>query len=111
MSPVSARVVVSLVYPPTSTDTLLRAIGKRAHALHVLSFFASQCILISTIAYVPRVAGFDSDGPLGTPSSMIVFKVHPVVPTRALWLFMMFLIGLFGLIAQVCSSTPSSSAI
>jgi hypothetical protein len=52
-----------------------------------------------------------SDGSLGTHSSMIVFKVHPVVPTRALWLFMMFLIGLFGLIAQVCSSTFSSSTV
>jgi hypothetical protein len=44
-----------LVYPPVLTDTLLRAIGKRAHALHVLSFFASQCVLISTIGCVPRL--------------------------------------------------------
>ncbi|KAN0118834.1 hypothetical protein V8E52_004606 [Russula decolorans] len=64
----------------TGSYTLLRAIGKRAHALHVASFFASQCVLISTIG-------------------MIIFKVHPVIPTRWLW-FLMFLIGIFGLIAQ-----------
>jgi hypothetical protein len=34
---------------------------------------------------------------------MIIFKVHPVIPTRGLWLLMMFLIGIFGLIAQVRS--------
>ncbi|KAF8495944.1 drug/metabolite transporter superfamily [Russula emetica] len=65
----------------TGSYTLLRAIGKRAHALHVLSFFASQCVLIST-------------------TGMIVFKVHPVIPTRGLWLLIMFLICIFGLIAQ-----------
>ncbi|KAI0274071.1 hypothetical protein BGY98DRAFT_1099247 [Russula aff. rugulosa BPL654] len=68
----------------TGSYTLLRAIGKRAHALHVLCFFASQCVLISTIC-------------------MIVFKVHPVIPTRGLWVLLMFFIGIFGLIAQVRS--------
>jgi hypothetical protein len=48
-------------------------------------------------------ACFDSDSPLGTHTSMIVFKVHPVIPARGLWLLMMFLIGFFGLIAQVRS--------
>jgi drug/metabolite transporter (DMT)-like permease len=65
----------------TASYTLLRAIGKRAHALHVLATFSSQCILVSTIG-------------------MIAFKIPPVIPTRALWLLMMFLIGIFGLIAQ-----------
>jgi len=65
----------------TGTYTLLRAIGKRAHTFHSLSFFSSQCVLISTIA-------------------MIVFRIPPVVPTRILWLVMLLLIGIFGLIAQ-----------
>ncbi|KAH9980407.1 hypothetical protein BJV74DRAFT_779691 [Russula compacta] len=65
----------------TGSYTLLRAIGKQAHALHVLSFFSSQCVLVSTIG-------------------MIIFKIPPVIPTRGAWLVIMFLIGIFGLIAQ-----------
>jgi len=65
----------------TGSYTLLRAIGKRAHALHVLSFFSLQCILVSTIG-------------------MIVFNVRPVVPTRGLWIVMMLLNGIFGMAGQ-----------
>ncbi|SRR6266702_514399 len=32
---------------------------------------------------------------------MILFKIPPVIPTRILWLTMLFLIGVLGLIAQV----------
>ena len=45
-------------YRCRSTDTLLRAIGKRANALHVNAYFSSQCVLISAIGYVPRVGLF-----------------------------------------------------
>jgi len=69
------------VVASTGSYTLLRAIGKRAHALHVNAFFAWQCVLYSTI-------------------SMILFDVRPVIPTRVLWLAMMFLTGIFGYIAQ-----------
>ena len=34
---------------------------------------------------------------------MIIFKITPVVPTHALWLAMLLLIGIFGLISQVRS--------
>ena len=44
--------MVLLVYPLVPTDTILRAIGKQAHALHVLSFFSLQCVLVSTIGCV-----------------------------------------------------------
>jgi len=57
-------------------DTLLRAIGNRAHAFHTLSFFASQSVLVSTLGCVPRpsrLASF-SDGALGAHLSMIIFK-------------------------------------
>ena len=40
---------------------------------------------------------------IGNPS-MIIFKVSPVIPTNVLGLVIMFFIGTFGLIAQVCSS-------
>lgn len=45
-------IVVSLI------DTLLRAIGKRANALHINAYFSSQCILISAIGYVPSLGLF-----------------------------------------------------
>jgi hypothetical protein len=92
-------------------DTHLRAIGKRAHALHALrlSFFASQSVLVSTLGCVPRpyrLASF-SDGTLGTHPSMIIFKIPIVITTGGLWLLMMFLIDITNLIAQVvCSSIP-----
>ena len=35
---------------------------------------------------------------------MIIFKVSPVIPTRVLGLVILFFVGTFGLIAQVCSS-------
>ncbi|KAI0247425.1 hypothetical protein BJV78DRAFT_1133292 [Lactifluus subvellereus] len=70
----------------TGVYTLLRAIGKRAHTLHSLSFFSSQCVLISTIC-------------------MIAFEIPPVIPTRILWLVMLLLVGIFGLIAQTLLTT------
>jgi hypothetical protein len=34
-------------------DTILRAIGKRAHSLHSLAYFSLQSVIFSTIGYVP----------------------------------------------------------
>ncbi|KAH8986202.1 integral membrane protein DUF6 [Lactarius akahatsu] len=65
----------------TGAYTLIRAIGKRAHVLHSMMSFSSQCVLGSTLG-------------------MILFKVPIVVPTRPLWLVMLFLIGIFGFLAQ-----------
>ncbi|KAH9052763.1 integral membrane protein DUF6 [Lactarius vividus] len=61
--------------------TLIRAIGKRAHVLHSMMSFSLQCVLGSTLG-------------------MIWFKFPIVVPTRVLWLVMLFLIGIFGFLAQ-----------
>ena len=95
-------VIVLVYYPPCPTDTLLRAIGKRAHALHILSFFSLLCFWFSTIGCVARLlACFVSDGP---HPSMIVFNIPPVIPKRESWIVMMFLNGIFALIGQVCSS-------
>jgi hypothetical protein len=41
---------------------------------------------------------------------MIIFKVPLVIPTRGLWVLVLFLIGIFGLIAQVCSPIALPSA-
>ncbi|KAH9036484.1 drug/metabolite transporter [Lactarius pseudohatsudake] len=65
----------------TAMFTVLRAIGKRAHILQSLNFFASQCVL-------------------GSALGMVLFKVPLVVPTRVLWLAMMFVVGILGLIGQ-----------
>ncbi|KAF8499631.1 integral membrane protein DUF6 [Russula emetica] len=64
-----------------SAYTLLRAIGKRAHTLHSLVFYSFSCVL-------------------GSTAGMIIFKISPVIPTHALWLAMLLLIGIFGLISQ-----------
>ena len=102
--------VVPLVYPPVTTDIILRAIGKRAHALHSLAFFSFECVLVSTIGCAPHLDLLRSFLMVhfGTHPSMIVFNIPPVIPTRGSWLLLMFLIGIFGMIGQVCPSTPSS---
>lgn len=90
----------------TPTDTLLRAIGKRAHTLHSLVFYSSSCVVGSTAGYVFIWTPLLSKEPLDIHSSMIIFKISPVIPTHALWLAMLLLIGIFGLISQVRSSLP-----
>ncbi|KAI9439313.1 hypothetical protein H4582DRAFT_2076013 [Lactarius indigo] len=65
----------------TGAYTSLRAIGKRAHTLHSITFFSTQCVLAST-------------------AGMIIFKVTPVIPTHVSWLAMLLLIGIFGFLAQ-----------
>ena len=43
------------IYPFTSTDTLLRAIGKRAHPIHSMVFFSLNCVLASTVMYASHL--------------------------------------------------------
>ncbi|KAJ3481759.1 hypothetical protein NLI96_g7437 [Meripilus lineatus] len=66
----------------TGAYTTIRAIGKRAHPLHNLVSFSSQCVIVATIALLVT----------GTPI---------VVPTRIDWGLMLIMIGIFGFIAQV----------
>ena len=93
----------------TRTDTLLRAIGKRAHTLHSLVFYSSSCVFGSTAGYASISTPLLPNEPLDTYSSMIIFKISPVIPTHARWLAMLLLIGIFGLTSQVCSSLRSFS--
>jgi len=62
--------------------TTIRAIGKRAHPLHSLTFYSSMCIVVSI------------GGMIGT-------KTPVVIPTRIDWLAMLLMIGVFGFVAQV----------
>ncbi|KIM44306.1 hypothetical protein M413DRAFT_378913 [Hebeloma cylindrosporum] len=66
----------------TGAYTTLRAIGKRAHPLHSLTFFSTLCVIISIIG-------------------MIVTKTPFIIPTRLEWLALLALIGVFGFVAQV----------
>ncbi|KAF8259030.1 hypothetical protein EI94DRAFT_1669212 [Lactarius quietus] len=77
-------VVVALVgvVGATGAYTTLRSIGKRAHVLHSMMSYSSQCVLASTIG-------------------MILFKQPLVIPTRISWLVLLFLIGIFGFISQI----------
>ncbi|KAF4621973.1 hypothetical protein D9613_009250 [Agrocybe pediades] len=65
----------------TGAYTSIRAIGKRAHPLHSMTFFSSLCVLISTIG-------------------LIVNKTPIVVPTRWDWLALLLMIGLLGFVSQ-----------
>ncbi|KAF9441674.1 hypothetical protein P691DRAFT_683172 [Macrolepiota fuliginosa MF-IS2] len=60
----------------------LRAIGKRAHPLHSLVSFSTQCVVVATIG-------------------MVVTKTPFIVPTQLDWLAMLIMIGIFGFVAQV----------
>ncbi|KAH9475214.1 putative transport protein [Psilocybe cubensis] len=60
----------------------IRSIGKRAHTMHIMVYFALQCVVGSTIG-------------------MIVTKTPVVIPTQIEWLSLLFMIGVFGFAAQI----------
>lgn len=64
------------------TFLALRAIGERAHILHSLTAYSSQCVLVSTLG-------------------IILFKVPLVMPTHTLGLAMLSLNTIFGVFGQV----------
>ncbi|EGN97441.1 hypothetical protein SERLA73DRAFT_184151 [Serpula lacrymans var. lacrymans S7.3] len=59
----------------------IRAIGKRAHPLHSMTFFSLWCVIVAT-------------------GGMIVGEVPVVYPTRWEWVVLLILIGLCGFFAQ-----------
>ncbi|KIJ67189.1 hypothetical protein HYDPIDRAFT_84810 [Hydnomerulius pinastri MD-312] len=59
----------------------IRAIGKRAHAMHSMTFFSLWCVIVAT-------------------SAMVFLKVPIVYPTHWQWAAMLLMIGIFGFIAQ-----------
>ncbi|KAI5119682.1 hypothetical protein M0805_009626 [Coniferiporia weirii] len=66
----------------TGAYTSLRAIGKRAHTLHSLTFFSSQCVIAAIVG-------------------MLLLQQTFVFPTRIEWLALLVMIGIFGFLAQV----------
>ncbi|KAF8906965.1 EamA-like transporter family-domain-containing protein [Gymnopilus junonius] len=59
----------------------IRAIGKRAHPLHSMTFFSAYCVIISS-------------------GAIIINKTQIVVPTQLDWLALLIMIGIFGFGAQ-----------
>jgi len=70
------------VFGATGAVTSLRAIGKRAHTLHSLTYFSSYSILVSILG-------------------MVIFRIPIVIPTQWKWVALFFVIGFFGYGAQV----------
>ncbi|KAL6310220.1 hypothetical protein BKA93DRAFT_754933 [Sparassis latifolia] len=65
-----------------ASDTTIRAIGKRAHPMHNIVAFSSQCVITSTIL-------------------ILVLRVHIVLPTSLLFLAMLLAIGFLGFMGQM----------
>ncbi|KAI0675499.1 DUF6-domain-containing protein [Trametes maxima] len=81
LSPDSDSVALLGTLGATGAYTTIRAIGKRAHALHNLVSYSSQSVLVATVA-------------------MLALRVPVVIPTQWEWLAMLLLIGIFGFTAQ-----------
>ncbi|KAG8738350.1 hypothetical protein FRC10_006957 [Ceratobasidium sp. 414] len=70
------------VFGAAGAYTLIRVIGKRAHPMHIMSYFSLWSVIGATIG-------------------MLVTRTSWVLPTRWTWLGMLLLIGLFGFLAQL----------
>jgi drug/metabolite transporter (DMT)-like permease len=65
----------------TGAYTSIRAIGKRAHPMHVMTFFSLWCTIISSLG-------------------MVVFDIPIVYPTSWMWMLLLLMVGIFGFVAQ-----------
>ncbi|KAH7923215.1 hypothetical protein BV22DRAFT_1093305 [Leucogyrophana mollusca] len=66
----------------TGTSISIRAIGKRAHPLHFMTFFSVWCVIVASIL-------------------MIVLEIPVVYPNRWEWVALLILVGIFGVVAQI----------
>ncbi|KAF7305533.1 Aldo-keto reductase [Mycena chlorophos] len=66
----------------TGAMTSIRAIGSRAHPMHLLAFFSLQSVF-------------------GASAVMAILHTPIVVPTRLAWLSLLGVIGVFGFLAQI----------
>ncbi|KAF9467671.1 EamA-like transporter family-domain-containing protein [Collybia nuda] len=79
---VAVGVALLGVLGSTGAYISLRAIGKKAHPLHPMTSFSIVCICVST-------------------TSMIATHSPFILPKRIDWLALLFMIGIFGFVAQV----------
>ncbi|KAJ7471884.1 hypothetical protein FB451DRAFT_1090009 [Mycena latifolia] len=66
----------------TGAMTSIRAIGQRAHPMHLLSFFSLQSVIAGSIL-------------------MAIMQEPIVIPTRLAWLVLLTVIGILGFVAQI----------
>ncbi|KAJ8597256.1 drug/metabolite transporter superfamily [Rhizopogon salebrosus TDB-379] len=65
----------------TGAYTSIRAIGKRAHPMHVMTFFSLWCTVMASVG-------------------MILFNVPTVYPRSWTWTLLLIMVGIFGFVAQ-----------
>lgn len=65
----------------TGAYTSIRVIGKRAHPMHVMTFFSLWCTIIASLG-------------------MVVFNIPVVYPRSWRWSLLLLMIGVFGFVAQ-----------
>ncbi|KAG1865003.1 hypothetical protein DFJ58DRAFT_724557 [Suillus subalutaceus] len=65
----------------TGAYTSIRAIGKRAHPMHVMTFFSLWCTIIASLG-------------------MVVFNIPVVYPRSWRWSLLLLMVGVFGFVAQ-----------
>ncbi|KAG1748143.1 drug/metabolite transporter superfamily [Suillus lakei] len=65
----------------TGAYTSIRAIGKRAHPMHVMTYFSLWSTIISSLG-------------------MVVFDIPVVYPTSWMWILLLLMVGAFGFVAQ-----------
>ncbi|KAJ6510509.1 hypothetical protein C8R45DRAFT_964356 [Mycena sanguinolenta] len=75
-------VALSGVVGSTGAMTSIRAIGHRAHPMHLLAFFSIQSVIAASII-------------------MAILREPVVLPTRLLWLGLLAVIGILGFAAQI----------
>ncbi|KAF8147806.1 hypothetical protein K438DRAFT_1867345 [Mycena galopus ATCC 62051] len=75
-------VALSGVVGSTGAMTSIRAIGHRAHPMHLLAFFSLQSVIAASII-------------------MAILREPFVVPTRMAWLGLLAVIGILGFAAQI----------
>ncbi|KAJ7904973.1 DUF6-domain-containing protein [Mycena leptocephala] len=75
-------IALSGVVGTTGAMTSIRAIGQRAHPLHLLAFFSLQSVIAASII-------------------MAILREPVVIPTRLAWLGLLVVIGVLGFVAQI----------
>ncbi|KAJ7262735.1 drug/metabolite transporter superfamily [Mycena haematopus] len=75
-------VALSGVVGSTGAMTSIRAIGQRAHPMHLLAFFSIQSVIAASVI-------------------MAILREPIVFPTRPLWLALLAVIGILGFAAQI----------
>lgn len=66
----------------TGAYTSIRAIGKRAHPMHVMTFFSLWCTIMASLG-------------------MVVFDIPAVYPRSWRWSLLLLMVGVFGFLAQI----------